>query len=73
VGLGGHVFHLARDGIADVQSAVWPGWSFVRMSCGRPDLPLLVRAPWLRLAAAQRVRRPRPFLQKGRRLDDQPV
>jgi hypothetical protein len=54
-GLGGMRYRLARDGIADVWWAAWPGWCFVRMSCARSDLPLLLHAPWHRLHAAHRA------------------
>lgn len=42
-GLDGMRYRLARDGIVDVWPAGWPGWSFVQLSCGRADLPLLLR------------------------------
>jgi hypothetical protein len=60
-GLGGHRFRLARDGVADAWSSAWPGWSFVRLSRGRPHLPLLVKAPWHVLHAAHRAPKKLPW------------
>jgi hypothetical protein len=59
-GLGGMRYRLARDGIAEVWSAAWPGWCFVRMSRARSDQPLLLRAPWHRIHAAHRPPRRNP-------------
>jgi hypothetical protein len=53
-GMSGITYRLARDGIADAWSSNRPGWCFVRMTRGRPDMPLLVKAPWHMLHAAHR-------------------
>jgi hypothetical protein len=58
-GLGGHRYRLARDGIADARSSARPGWSYVTLTRGRPDLPLLVKAPWHALHAAHRPPKPK--------------
>jgi hypothetical protein len=55
--MGGMIYRLARDGIADAWPAAWPGWSFVRMSCARTDLPLLVKGMAGTIRAAHRMPR----------------
>lgn len=55
--LGGNVFRLARDGIADAWPAGWPGWSYVRLSRGRTNMPLLVWGMAGTIRAAHRARR----------------